>query len=160
MISYQALYDALIDAKADAWADILPQQLERAFDQTRHGDLAYWQALVDSVPELPTSQRIIDADTVQIGGADELDPVEQHRFNSQLKTLHPWRKGPYNLFGIHIDTEWRSDWKWNRLKKHITPLTHRLVLDVGCGNGYHCCACGLGQAVVNRPHVAMSCNSS
>jgi len=58
--------------------------------------------------------------------------------HSQLKALHPWRKGPYNLFGIHIDTEWRSDWKWNRLKNHIAPLEHRLVLDVGCGNGYHC----------------------
>jgi len=50
----------------------------------------------------------------------------------------PWRKGPYDLFGIHINTEWRSDWKWDRLKDHITPLQQRLVLDVGCGNGYHC----------------------
>ena len=37
-----------------------------------------------------------------------------------------------------MDTEWRSNWKWDRLKNHITPLKHRLVLDVGCGNGYHC----------------------
>ncbi|MDX8407697.1 MAG: tRNA 5-methoxyuridine(34)/uridine 5-oxyacetic acid(34) synthase CmoB, partial [Mariprofundaceae bacterium] len=51
--------------------------------------------------------------------------------------LHPWRKGPFDFFGIHIDTEWRSDWKWNRLKDAITPLTGRQVLDVGCGSGYH-----------------------
>ena len=51
--------------------------------------------------------------------------------------LHPWRKGPFNLFGIFIDTEWRSDWKWRRLAKHISPLKGRLVLDIGCGNGYH-----------------------
>ncbi len=50
--------------------------------------------------------------------------------------FHPWRKGPYELFGIPIDTEWRSDWKWQRLEKHISPLKKRLVLDVGCG--YHC----------------------
>jgi tRNA (mo5U34)-methyltransferase len=42
------------------------------------------------------------------------------------------------VFGIHIDTEWRSDWKWNRLKDHIAPLADRTVLDVGCGSGYHC----------------------
>jgi len=50
----------------------------------------------------------------------------------------PWRKGPYNFFGINIDCEWRSDWKWNRLKDHISDLKGRTVLDIGCGNGYHC----------------------
>ena len=39
---------------------------------------------------------------------------------------------------MHIDTEWRSDWKWDRLADAIAPLGGRRVLDVGCGNGYHC----------------------
>lgn len=138
MIDYQPLYDVLIDAKADAWVKILPQQLEQGFDQAKHGNLAQWQALVDSVPELPAAQRVLDADTVQIGDSNDLTELAIMHLESQLKALHPWRKGPYNLFGIHIDTEWRSDWKWSRLKNHIAPLEHRLVLDVGCGNGYHC----------------------
>ena len=52
--------------------------------------------------------------------------------------LHPWRKGPFRLFDLEINSEWRSDFKWDRVKPHIQPLTGRLVLDVGCGNGYHC----------------------
>ena len=52
--------------------------------------------------------------------------------------LHPWRKGPFELCGLHVDTEWRSDWKWERLAGAIAPLQGRRVLDVGCGNGYHC----------------------
>ena len=52
--------------------------------------------------------------------------------------LHPWRKGPYNLFGMPLDTEWRSDWKWDRVLPHLAPLKGRTILDVGCGNGYHC----------------------
>ncbi len=138
MIDYQPLYNALVDAKAEAWAEILPQQLERGFDPTKHGNLAEWQALVDSVPHIPTAQRVLDADAVQIGDSDDLPGAAKQQLESQLKALHPWRKGPYNLFDINIDTEWRSDWKWNRLKNHIAPLEHRLVLDVGCGNGYHC----------------------
>ncbi|MGZ5008258.1 MAG: tRNA 5-methoxyuridine(34)/uridine 5-oxyacetic acid(34) synthase CmoB [Methylobacter sp.] len=138
MIDYQLLYNALTDAKAEAWATILPQQLEQGFDQSKHGNLAQWQALVDSVPVLPTKHRLLDADAVQIGNPDDLSPAAKEQLEQQLKTLHPWRKGPYNLFGIHIDTEWRSDWKWDRVKPHIAPLEHRLVLDIGCGNGYHC----------------------
>ncbi|KLU19347.1 tRNA methyltransferase, partial [Proteus mirabilis] len=37
----------------------------------------------------------------------------------------------------NIDTEWRSDWKWDRVLPHISPLKGRHVLDVGCGSGYH-----------------------
>jgi tRNA (mo5U34)-methyltransferase len=42
------------------------------------------------------------------------------------------------LFDIQIETEWRSDWKWDRIIEHIKPLANRRILDVGCGNGYHC----------------------
>lgn len=138
MIDYQPLYDALRRAKADAWLDILPDQLEQAFDVGKHGTLAQWLDMVDNLPEIITEHRVPDSDAVQIGTADDLSEAEQQQLEDRLRTLHPWRKGPYNLFGIHIDTEWRSDWKWNRLIDHISPLEGRLVLDVGCGNGYHC----------------------
>jgi tRNA (mo5U34)-methyltransferase len=138
VIDYKPLYDTLLDAKADAWVRLLPQQLASAFDLTRHGNLAQWQTLVELLPKLTTMHRLLDADTVQIGRSDDLSEADRMELECRLKVLRPWRKGPYNLFGIKIDTEWRSDWKWDRLKNHITPLNHRLVLDVGCGNGYHC----------------------
>jgi len=138
MIDYQALYNTLLDAKAEAWVKLLPQQLVSAFDSTRHGNLEQWQTVVECLPKLTTMHRLLDIDAVQIGRSDDLSEADRMELEHQLKALRPWRKGPYNLFGIKIDTEWRSDWKWDRLKNHITPLNHRLVLDVGCGNGYHC----------------------
>jgi tRNA (mo5U34)-methyltransferase len=42
------------------------------------------------------------------------------------------------VFGIHVDAEWRSDMKWQRVAPHLRPLGGRTVLDVGCGNGYYC----------------------
>ena len=138
MIDYQQLYQALRSAKADTWADRLPQQISAAFDPTRHGLLAIWQQLIDNLPEFSTRLRILDADVVQIGSANDLTEMAKATLETQLKSLHPWRKGPYGLFGIKIDAEWRSDWKWQRLEKHISPLKHRLVLDIGCGNGYYC----------------------
>jgi tRNA (mo5U34)-methyltransferase len=138
MIDYQPLYNALLAANADAWVRLLPQQLAYAFDSTRHGTMEQWRNLIDCVPELTATYRLLDTDTVQIGKLDDLTDAARKQLEQQLKTLHPWRKGPFDLFGIKIDTEWRSNWKWNRLKTHISPLNQRLVLDVGCGNGYHC----------------------
>jgi tRNA (mo5U34)-methyltransferase len=79
----------------------------------------------------------LDQDCVEIGRTEDLDAAQQQALEQALRQLHPWRKGPFCLFGLHIDSEWRSDWKWQRLHLHIQPLRDRLVLDVGCGNGYH-----------------------
>ena len=138
MIDYQPLYNTLLEAKADAWVKLLPQQLSSAFDLTRHGNSEEWQAVVERLPKSTTNHRLLDADAEEIGRSLDLAEPDKIELEHQLKALHPWRKGPFNLFGINIDTEWRSDWKWDRLKNHISPLKQRLVLDVGCGNGYHC----------------------
>lgn len=138
MIDYQPLYDALLAGKALQWAAVLPDQITKAFDTVKHGTLPQWQSLVGEMPMISTSHRCLIADTVQIGKESDLTVAAKIQLEKQLKIFRPWRKGPYELFGIHIETEWRSDWKWNRLKDHISPLEHRLVLDVGCGNGYHC----------------------
>ncbi len=138
MIDYTPLYNTLLDAKADAWVSVLPKQLAEAFDVTKHGTLSEWQTVIESTPSFTVSQRLLNNSAIQLDSFDDLTGSELAQFNSQLKSLHPWRKGPYDLMGVTIDTEWRSDWKWDRLKSHIAPLEHRLVLDVGCGNGYHC----------------------
>ena len=55
-----------------------------------------------------------------------------------LQRLHPWRKGPIHLGDLLIDTEWRSDWKWTRVLPHLDSLKNAKILDIGCGNAYHC----------------------
>lgn len=139
---YHALYDALNTAQANAatrlWLEQLPLLIQRAFQPEHHGDAAHWQHSVAHLPNLVPTQRNITTATITIGLAAGLTPTEQQALTDSLKALHPWRKGAYTLYGIHIDTEWRSDWKWTRLQAHIAPLNYRKVLDVGCGNGYHC----------------------
>jgi tRNA (mo5U34)-methyltransferase len=138
MIDYQPLYETLQAAKAEAWVTQLQQQLHHAFDPAGHGHLAYWHAVLANIPQPASQHRKLNQDCIEIGQAHDLNPDELKRLEQQLKVFCPWRKGPFKLYGIHIDTEWRSDWKWQRLQDHIAPLKHRLVLDVGCGNGYHC----------------------
>lgn len=137
MIDYRPLYQALEKAGAEDWSLDLPARLEQAFACQAHGDLARWQRVVDELPQ-PSSSGVDLFNAVRIGGETDLSDSDRSFLRSELQKLHPWRKGPYSLFGVDVDTEWRSDWKWDRVKDQIAPLNKRLVLDVGCGNGYHC----------------------
>jgi len=138
MIDYQPLYQILTELKADAWVELLPQQIDQAFDFSSNGHAENWLATLEQLPEGKASVLDLNACLIKIGEAADLDEITQAKLLEQLQAFHPWRKGPYDVFGAHIDTEWRSDWKWDRLSQHISPLHNRLVLDVGCGNGYHC----------------------
>lgn len=109
---------------------------ERA-NPRRHGDLPKWQLLIDALPDAKPSQLLLDQDTVTIGREVDLNAAQAKQLHQALFALSPWRKGPYQIFGSFIDTEWRSDWKWQRVSPHISDLNNRKVLDVGCGTGYH-----------------------
>ena len=122
----------------DVWADRLPEQMHLVFEQARHGDFDRWRHIVEGIPCVGTEKLDLTADTVQIGQAGELEAETRKSLEQSLRALQPWRKGPFSIFGIEIDCEWRSDWKWRRIKPHISPLDNRRVLDVGCGSGYHC----------------------
>ena len=69
--------------------------------------------------------------TSTIGDLGLMDKGRRLQLQATLMDLHPWRKGLFDLW-LKIDTEWRSDWKWDRVLPHIEPLKNRLVLDVGC----------------------------
>lgn len=136
MIDYSPLYRDLSNTPLQDWLTDLPAALERRLAEAhRHGDLPRWQACLGQLPDL--QPHLLEwQQGVRIGAADELTAAQQQQLRGALQGLHPWRKGPFELFGVHIDTEWRSDWKWNRVAPHI-ELTGKRVLDVGCGNGYH-----------------------
>ncbi len=133
---YHSLYPQLEALGQQLWSEQLQQILPQKMSVTGHGKMAGWQAALQALPEIQPSSVELKA-KVEIGRAEELGTVSQEEFTAQLMAFHPWRKGPYTLFGVEIDTEWRSDWKWDRLLPHIQPLAGRKVLDIGCGNGYH-----------------------
>jgi len=120
------------------WAQQLPEQIARRMDPRRYGNLPHWQAALRNLPQVQPGSVDLARGCIRIGDRHDLDEEMQQQLERNLRILHPWRKGPFELFGVHIDTEWRSDWKWQRIQDHIQPLDGRWVLDVGCGNGYHC----------------------
>ncbi|WP_411369017.1 tRNA 5-methoxyuridine(34)/uridine 5-oxyacetic acid(34) synthase CmoB [Pseudidiomarina salilacus] len=117
------------------WLEQLPAQLAKWQREQQHGELPKWLRCVAQLPKLQAEQVDL-VDTVSVQAAQVSDG-EQQRIRGLLQQLMPWRKGPFNLHGVHIDTEWRSDLKWQRVAPHIGDLSGQQVLDVGCGSGYH-----------------------
>lgn len=105
-------------------------------DSLRHGDFPRWRKLADGLPQIKASNVEL-GEIVRIGEESDVDPKTQAELHARLRELMPWRKGPFELFGIAIDTEWQSQLKWARLQHHIQPLHGKTVLDVGSGNGYY-----------------------
>ena len=117
-------------------ATALRATTERSVTELRHGDLARWQA---AVAELPAGgfDVTLTAPAVQAHPRALPDELTRARWRHALQQLHPWRKGPFALAGIDIDTEWRSDLKWQRVLASGVTLQDACVLDVGAGNGYY-----------------------
>ena len=116
MIDTERLSASLNSIGLDDWLEPLLPLIDERMSSTSHGDYEHWSAIVRALAETGSS------------------PIAVREL---LLQLSPWRKGPFDLAGIHIDTEWRSDLKWQRLQDKVAPLTNRNVLDVGCGNGYY-----------------------
>lgn len=129
-------YQLIATGPLSHWLETLPAQLANWQRESHHGQYKQWENAVTFLPSLmPDNLDLADSVTASLNS-----PVSEGQKTGMvrlLRQLMPWRKGPYHLYGIHIDTEWRSDWKWERVLPHISPLKDRLILDVGCGSGYH-----------------------
>jgi len=122
--------------KLGRWAEVLPDQLNQILKEKPHGDQQRWTDAVAMLPEVENLKADIQTGRIEIS-SDDISAEQEEQVLAAAKGLIPWRKGPFQFFDTHIDTEWRSDWKWDRIASHLAPMKDRLVLDVGCGSGYH-----------------------
>jgi len=100
------------------------------FSSRHHGDYQRWSDALTALPQMHGAIVAYD-DTVTVSGE-----IDDAALREALQQLHPWRKGPFCIGNVHIDTEWRSDWKWQRVASALGDLNGARVLDIGCGNGY------------------------
>ena len=132
-MDFSPLIKAILHTKLEA---LLPLLKESALNEIRHGDFLKWQVFLSQIPKIrPSSSKF--SDVIRIGELGDIDEAARRELRIILEEIIPWRKGPFEIFGIKIDSEWQSQLKWQRLQNYIEPLKGRKVLDVGSGNGYY-----------------------
>lgn len=119
-----------------SWFDGVEAQSDARCNLKRYGDLHAWLDTLHAIPQSQDTLFDFTQDAATLGESWGGSTPEYEHLKIQLLALKPWRKGPFNLHGVYVDTEWRSNLKWSRLAPYI-DLNGKRVLDIGCGNGYY-----------------------
>ncbi len=93
-------------------------------------NIAPLREVLDSLEDI--SCEIELGDTVKISSQE----ADTQKIYDVAKQMMPWRKGPFEVCGTFIDSEWKSNIKYNLLRKHF-HLKDKRVADIGCNNGYY-----------------------
>ena len=100
--------------------------------QVNNGNIPKWSQAIDTIDALPKGKISLKKPYISINK----DCIDSELLMDTLYKLVPWRKGPFMINGLALESEWDGDMKWQRISKHIKSLKNKRVLDVGAGNGY------------------------
>jgi tRNA (mo5U34)-methyltransferase len=131
--------DYLARLPATAHAEAIAHQHRQRMtwvNQDKKGFLRY-RIPAEQLARYRAGQVDCTGDTVIIGHPDEIGGNDRRIITDHLKAFMPWRKGPFSVFGIDIDAEWRSEKKWQRVIPALPDLADKVVADIGCNNGYY-----------------------
>ena len=134
-INLEVFFEFTKNSNLEQFHPQLRHVLQQHYELKNHGRSIEWDRALDSMPQLECADYSFTDDSVCIVKPEHL-ALDSMEYKQHLKAFMPWRKGPWSLLGVEIQTEWHSDWKWQRIEPHISPLDGRQVLDIGTGNGY------------------------
>ena len=104
------------------------------FGQKKDKRIENWTSLLSKIPSLENAKTDL-LSGVSIKG--KCSGADEETIENLLFELLPWRKGPFVINNTFIDSEWRSNLKWDRFLELDLDLKDKTILDVGSGNGYY-----------------------
>jgi tRNA (mo5U34)-methyltransferase len=125
-------------------------------------EIQKFKTMADALEPLPTADELasplavdLSSNHVTIGKRSDLTEDQFSLLESAVAALHPWRKGPFRLFDLEVDAEWRSNLKWDRVAEAIGDISGKQIVDIGCGNGYY-----MFRAAAQNPRAVIGMDPS
>lgn len=130
------------------WLKNTPDWFYQISDKNRYAHAPFYYDIVQKLPNLTMRA---DINRAVISAIGDIDKNDVNKIQALLQKLMPWRKGGFYIgadiddtsifkgapyHGVYINSEWRSDIKWQRIASHL-HLKDKRVLDVGGSLGYH-----------------------
>ncbi len=97
-------------------------------------NIAPYQEAISALPNY-SDVRVTLGDRVEVH-IENLSDKEAEQIKESALLMKPWRKGPFVINDLLIDSEWQSQIKYNLLEPHFN-LKDKIVGDIGCNNGYY-----------------------
>jgi tRNA (mo5U34)-methyltransferase len=102
-----------------------------------------WLAWKNIVPYQEAIKKLQTYEDVEVKFGDrvevqipDLSSEDAQKIKETALLMKPWRKGPFQMNDLFIDSEWQSQIKYNLLEPHF-DLKDKIVGDIGCNNGYY-----------------------
>ena len=124
-------------------------RLHERFREEKKGFLRFREPF-ESLAGISAQSVDFTADAVRIGSRDEITAEDLAKVDAAMRAFMPWRKGPFQVFGLDIDAEWQSQRKWDRVLRVLPSLHGKVVADIGCNNGYY-----MFRMAAQRPAVVL-----
>lgn len=106
-------------------------------DASNREGIADYRQAVEDMPEYHFPEMDFSKDHVTFGNKASLSEEKLEDLKKRLLDLSPWRKGPFDIAGINVDAEWRSELKWDRVLPAVKNMEGRRVCDIGANSGYY-----------------------
>lgn len=98
---------------------------------------------IEALPDINLNTLTVECGRVHFSGVHPLSEDQIATIKTVLKRFISWRKGPFKIDSLVIDSEWKSDMKWDRIS---CDFKNKRILDIGCGNGYYLWRCAVEGA--------------
>ena len=131
MFDYQEKYADQINVAA------LKASATLARERAEAPGMAVPRQACENIPELHFPECSFSGDEVVFGRPGALSESDKQDLEDKLQALSPWRKGPFEIVGISLDAEWRSDLKWGRVLPVLESMEGRRICDIGANSGYY-----------------------
>ncbi len=133
---YNTFWDKLKDVNIDkSDLEYLIKGTTEKLQNPVQGDYPRWFKAYENLPAITDVHKVANENAINCHAY--VTNSTEDKIRECYQQLIPWRKGPFKMFSTHIDAEWQSYMKWNRIEKFLPEIKNKTILDVGCGNGYY-----------------------